>query len=301
MLFDIMEIQEKIMIWFQELFSNATGFFDIFWTIITAFGEEMVLLIALPLLYWVFHKEAAEIVAVAGFATLTLNGVIKDIAQVERPIANENIRFVEIDNFLVNTKDLKEGSYSFPSGHAQTASAVLFTLSFYFKKKKLWIISIIAVVLIMLSRLYLGVHWPLDVTVGALLGLLTAYVGYYLCMRNSGDHRLVLYFVIAIFSMFALLFARKPDTFKAIGAIFGFAFGALLEKRYVRFNPKEGSWIRKMFRFILGLLTLLGLRFGLKSLFTLLGASMVLDALRYAILVFWCIGLYPMIFKKLKI
>lgn len=294
-------MQVDIMIWFQSLFENFTGFFDVFFGIITACGEELVLFLILPILYWAIDKEASHLIAITGFASLTLNGVIKDIAQVPRPIGTPGIRFVPIDNIFVDTVSLKEGSFSFPSGHAQTISTLGFSLSSYYKEKKLWIISIIMVILVMMSRMYLGVHWPLDVLIGALLGLLTAVGGYFLFIKLNDKQRLYLYCIVTAISLISLFFAKKSDTFKIVGAGVGFTAGALFEYKFVKFDPKEGTLVRKIFRCIIGLIFLGGLKFGLKPLFALIGNYYFLDMLRYFIIAFCGIAIYPLIFKKLKL
>ncbi len=294
-------MQVDIMVWFQGLFENFNGFFDFFWLFITSFGEEIILFIALPLLYWSVNKEVAELVAFTGFTSLIVNGALKDIAQIERPIGNEMIRFVDIDNFFVNTANLKEGSYSFPSGHAQSISAGLFTLSLYYKKRKLWIWSVVIVLLVMLSRMYLGVHWPLDVVIGAMVGFVCAYFGYHIFIKFNNDKRVYLYFGLIVLSLLALIVAQKSDTFKAIGSAFGLAFGVLFERKFVDFNPKEGTLIKKIIRVILGLVIVFGIKEGSKLLFGLIGDYFILDALRYAILIFVAMAIYPYFFKKVKL
>ena len=293
-------MQADILIWFQGLFENFQDFFDIFFMLVTACGEELVLFIVLPIFYWAINKEVAEIGAIAGFAAMTLNGVVKDVCAIERPIGTEGIRFVEIDNFLVDTVHLKEGSYSFPSGHSQTSSVLMFSLASYYNKKKLWIGATILVLLVMMSRMYLGVHWPLDVLVGGLLGLVFAVGFYKLLINKKDDTRIKIYFIVACVCLLALIFVQKSDSFKAIGACFGFAFGALFERKLVNFDPKEGTLLKKVIRCAVGIILVGGLKIGLKPLFALIADHVILDFLRYAILVFVAIGVYPLIFKKFK-
>lgn len=294
-------MQIDIMIWFQSLFENFQEFFDVFFMLITACGEELVLFIVLPIFYWAINKEVSHLVALAGFTSLTINGAIKDIAQVPRPIGYEGIRFVEIENFLVDTVHLKEGSYSFPSGHSQIISVLMFSFASYYNKKKLWIASVVLVLLVMLSRLYLGVHWPLDVLIGGLLGLIIAVVTYIVFKKCNQENRIKLYLIVATACLLALVVARKPDTFKAVGACFGFAVGALFENKLVNFDPKAGKLWQKILRVILGLVIVGGLKLGLKPLFGLIADNVFLDFIRYFILVFVAIALYPLLFKKIKL
>lgn len=294
-------MQVDIMIWFQGLFENFTEFFDVFFMIVTAFGEELILFIVLPIFYWAINKEASQLVAMAGFASLTINGTIKDIAKVERPIGNPNIRFVEIENFLVDTVHLKEGSYSFPSGHSQTISVLSFSFACFYNKKKLWIAATVLTLLVMLSRMYLGVHWPLDVLIGGLLGLISAVICYQIFKRCNQKTRIKVYLITAVLCLTALFFAQKSDTVKSIGACFGFALGALVESKFVNFDPKEGPIWKKVLRCALGLALVGGLKAGLKPVFALIGDHMFFDFLRYMIIVFVAIALYPMLFKKIKL
>lgn len=294
-------MQVEIMIWFQGLFENFQKFFDIFFMLVTAFGEELVFFIVLPVFYWAINKELSHLVALAGFTTLTVNGLIKDIAQVPRPIGYDGIRFVEIENFLVDTVHLKEGSFSFPSGHSQIVSTLAFSFSCYYKKTKLWIASIILVLLVMMSRMYLGVHWPLDVLIGGLLGLIIAVGTYILFTKIKAERRMILFLVIGGLSVIALFIAVKPETFKSVGGCLGLVAGIFLEQKFVNFDPKEGKLWKKILRIVIGLALLMGLKSGLKPLFALISDHLIFDFIRYFLIVFVAIFLYPMLFKKIKL
>ena len=79
--------------------------------------------------------------------------------------------------------------YSFPSAHASNhfAIATFLCLVFYKKWKLIWLWAILWAALICFAQVYVGVHYPIDVTAGALFG-------------------------ITVGSLFALLFKKlKPD------------------------------------------------------------------------------------------
>ena len=65
------------------------------------------------------------------------------------------------------------GGYSFPSGHATSAFMAAFILSSCFKR---WILFFFLAVVVGLSRVYLGVHYPADVLAGAVLGTIIGYL-----------------------------------------------------------------------------------------------------------------------------
>lgn len=75
-------------------------------------------------------------------------------------------------------------SFSFVSGHATTSSAI--TLFMYLtlrKHYKYTILFFIWPILFSYSRMYIGVHFPLDVFMGAILGLLIGYLFYKISLR----------------------------------------------------------------------------------------------------------------------
>ena len=70
-------------------------------------------------------------------------------------------------------------SFSFVSGHATTSTAVSLLMHLTLKKHyRYTALFFIWPVLFSYSRMYLGVHFPLDVITGALLGLLIGYLFY---------------------------------------------------------------------------------------------------------------------------
>jgi len=70
---------------------------------------------------------------------------------------------------------------SFPSNHAFLASVAAFSLFSY--QKKAGVLAILAAVLIGLSRIVAGVHWPIDVLAGFLFGFLVSLVA-----KKTLDH-----------------------------------------------------------------------------------------------------------------
>ena len=72
----------------------------------------------------------------------------------------------------------KENTPSFPSGHSGAAFATATTISLYYPK---WYVIIPAYSwagLVAYSRMHLGVHYPSDVLIGAVVGSLSSYLSY---------------------------------------------------------------------------------------------------------------------------
>lgn len=74
-------------------------------------------------------------------------------------------------------------SRSFPSGHTTTAFVLAGVISLYFRNYWVFALSLIVAIGVGISRMAIGVHWPLDVTVGAALGWICAVVGSFLSTR----------------------------------------------------------------------------------------------------------------------
>ena len=72
---------------------------------------------------------------------------------------------------------------SFPSGHA-TFYFALSTI-IYFYNKKVGIAFYIASLFIVIARVFAGVHWPLDILVGAILGILMGYILNWLFRKHA--------------------------------------------------------------------------------------------------------------------
>ena len=138
---------------------------------ITFFGETITIVILLIISLIIFKKESFPIIIPTTISAI-LNYIIKHIVQRARPVG----QFV--NNLIINYP-FPDG-YSFPSGHSQTGLVFYFFL-FYFllnkyykgKHKKLILsLCLILPILIMLSRVILGVHFFTDILCGALFGTL---------------------------------------------------------------------------------------------------------------------------------
>jgi undecaprenyl-diphosphatase len=83
------------------------------------------------------------------------------------------------------SKDLQ----SFPSGHALIFFALATALYFYNKKWAKYYFA--AAILMGLSRVYVGVHWPIDIVAGALIGMFSAWFIHFLYLKYTERRKVI--------------------------------------------------------------------------------------------------------------
>ena len=269
----------------RHIQSIANPFFDFIFQLITICGEQVVLISIISIIYWTLDKKFGEYIAYAVLTSVLLNNTINDIFKMKRPIGEEGIRTL---------REQTATGYSFPSGHTQSASSFYGAMAIYLKKRVMYIIATVMIILVGFSRLYLGVHYPKDVIVGGILGVLTSLVCYKL--YNRFENKMLLYVITFVIFIPALTFAHSADFIKGMGTYLGFIIGIYIEKKYVNFST-EGSKGNKIIRVLLGVLILLVLQVGLK---VLLPSGTIFSFIRYSLISLIGIGVYPMAFKKLK-
>lgn len=177
-----MNINEGLFIYINQYMQNSV--LDAVMPIITHFGGFIWLILivfAIFLFAKVTRRETLKKVALLALIALLVSDLIalllKQIVQEPRPFVTlENVRQ------LIPESD----PCSFPSGHATSTLAVvsIFLLNMDDLIKKHQVIIDIALaafaIVIMFSRLYVGVHYPFDVLCGALIGIVGAFtVNYY--------------------------------------------------------------------------------------------------------------------------
>jgi membrane-associated phospholipid phosphatase len=138
---------------------------DNFMLITTLYGREIFWPIVLIMLFIFGGKKGKKTALISGLVMVLLIPIVsitKDSVERTRPN-------LEITDFSINTN-----TFSFPSGHATIVSAGVASVSVMFRETTKRTILSIALAseaaLVCISRIYLGVHYPLDVLGGILLG-----------------------------------------------------------------------------------------------------------------------------------
>lgn len=160
------EIELSVLDFIKDHISSAAG--DVVIPIITALGSGGILWIALTLVMLCIpkmRKYGLVVLVSLVLEAVACNLVLKPWVARSRPFDV---------NTAVELLVKRPRDYSFPSGHTGASFAVAAAL--YFSRHKSWIPVTILAILIGFSRLYLYVHYPTDVLVGALLGILSGWI-----------------------------------------------------------------------------------------------------------------------------
>ena len=272
-----------------------TGFFTTLFEGITILGEETLVILFVVALWFAVDSRLAQKVFFVTICSTGLNGIVKNLAKVPRPF----------DKGVLPVRKETATGFSFPSGHTQSFSTWSTLFAIEYKKK--WLTALVAVFipLVAFSRLYLGVHYPTDVIVGAALGVGMAFLGDYLFERVKDVKKLYLA-VLLIFAPFVVYFLivaheRFAGFFKAFGMLGGLTLIAFLQEKSKPLSY-DVPWWKKLLRIVIGVALAFALKEGLKIFETGgVHVDLVLDTLRYFVVVFAVGYLCPLLFQKIKL
>jgi membrane-associated phospholipid phosphatase len=127
----------------------------------TWLGYPQAYMILIAIIYWSFDRKLGLRLAIFLPVVASINSILKQAFHAPRPYwLDPNIKAIQVSN-----------GFGMPSGHAQASTVWLYAAS-SLKRRWFWAIAIFVVLMIGLSRIYLGVHFSSQVLIGWVIGIL---------------------------------------------------------------------------------------------------------------------------------
>ena len=275
---------------------------------ITKLGEETAFLVAALIVFWCVDKYKGYYVLGVGLFGTLASQFMKLLCRIPRP-------WVRDENFTILEAAREEaGGYSFPSGHTQSAVGTFGSLAATVEKKWLRILFIVLPALVGFSRMYVGVHTPEDVLVGAaisvalILGLKPLVLG-----KKKGLFIPVVFAVMLLcsiaFTLYVELYPFPADldphnyesalknSYTLLGCCAGVLVIFFLDEKKLRFDTKA-IWWAQILKIVLGLGLVLLVKEGLRSpLEALFNGHLAARAVRYFLIVVVAGVIWPLSFR----
>lgn len=292
-------------------------------------GSEQFFLLIAPAIYWCINTQIGLRLGIYLALTAGVNSILKLIFHGPRPYWYDP-RVIALAG---------ESSFGIPSGHSQSAIVVWGSLAASIGKRWLGLLAGVLFILIGLSRMYLGVHFPQDVLVGWLIGILLLWILIkieppvlsWLRQKNLAGQISAALIASLLIILIAWLARQalgdwsvptewienaarafpddEPINPLALSGIvsnaaifFGLATGGMWINSRGGFRVQGSGW-QLVLRYLVGLLGVLVFWFGLGELLPdgEGGFPLLLRYLRYALVGFWVSGLAPVTFIRLHL
>ena len=277
---------------------------------ITTLGEETALLVVALIVFWCVDKRKGYFILTVGLLGTVFNQFLKLLFRVPRP-------WIRDPNFTI-LEQAREGAsgFSFPSGHTQSAVGLFGAVAVTTKRRWLCGISMLLAFLVGFSRMYVGVHTPADVLVGAAQSVLLLLVMYPLIFSKDG--KFIPWTIGAMILISGLFLAYveglRAECFTAEDAIahniesgiknaytlLGCTAGLLtvwFADRKLNFRT-DALWWAQLVKIGVGLILVLAVKEGLRApLEALCGGHMIARAVRYFFIVIMAGIVWPLSFK----
>jgi len=273
---------------------------------VTYLGDEIAFLVTALIFFWCVDKRRGYYILSVGFLGTIANQFMKLWFRIPRPwVLDENFTILE---------QAREGAsgYSFPSGHTQTAVGTFGGIAYTEKNKAVRIVGIVLAVLVPFSRMYVGVHTPLDVVVAALMAIALVLVIRPVVLAHDGKYFPALIGLMAVLSVGFLCFVERypfPDNtdphnlasgiknaYTLLGCLIGLLAVYIVDEKWLHF-PVWGVWWAQIIKVAVGLALVLGVKSGLKDPLNFLCGESVGRAVRYFLIVIVAGVIWPMSFR----
>jgi len=274
---------------------------------ITVLGEETAFLVMALIFFWCVDKHRGYFLMAVGFAGTMVNQFMKLWFRIPRPwVLDENFTILE------QAREAAAG-YSFPSGHTTSAVGTFGSIAASSEKSTVRMICVTLAVLVGISRMYIGVHTPLDVLAGALTSVVLIFALRNVTLSGSRKGMKGLIALMIGMALGLLLFVeayRFPadvdvhnlesgvkNAYTMIGCLAGVAVVYVLDEKYIRFQTEAVWWVQ-IVKVIFGLGVVLLVKEGLRSpLETLFAGHLAARAVRYFLIVVVAGAVWPMTFR----
>jgi membrane-associated phospholipid phosphatase len=296
-----------------EFFQNIRNpILNAIFVLLTMSAEIPFIVFVTAILYWCVDKKSGRRILFALTGNVFLNFSIKEVVKAPRPTGTNPI-WTETAT-----------GYSFPSGHTQNATT--FWISLMDSIKSLYILGIIMILGVGISRMYLGVHFPIDVIFGWIFGLIFTLALLKIFDRIDNNKSYGLFIILLIIFGVITFLQNNIDCVKMFGLFSGFILGYIIEDKFIEFKTssdikgrinfgrKSRAFTQKhklkinISRFLIGIISLGLVYFGLDYISNLMIENInvekfifVLEYIRYVIIVFYAVAVVPALFKKLKL
>lgn len=276
---------------------------------VTTLGEETAFLVIGLIIFWCVDKKKGYLVMLTGFFGTILNQIMKLSFRVPRPwVLDPNFTILE------QAREAAAG-YSFPSGHTQIAVGTFGSIAAATEKKWLRWIAVFIAALVGFSRMYVGVHTPADVCVGALCAVAIIFAIKKPVLRGGIAGMKVVFVALIISALAFLAYVSMWDfpvdidahnmesgiknAYTMFGCAVGIAIVYVADVKRLNFSV-EAKWWVQILKVVGGLLVVLAVKEGLRAPLELLMPVYPARAVRYFLVVLTAGILWPMSFKYLS-
>jgi len=281
-------------------------FLDQVFQFLTYFGQETLVIAVICTLYWCVSKRFAYQLGFSYYTAGLLIQSLKITFRVPRPW------ILDPEFKAVKSAIPAATGYSFPSGHTQAATALYGSCAAASRKMYQKVLFVCCFLLVAFSRMYLGVHTPLDVVVSMAITLFFTWLVHHFqnILLDEKKYTGIIAIVLAAVSIAVCIYALTllnygiietkyaSDCCKAAGAGLGFAAGFFIERTWLDFNPGTKTAWGQILKLFTGLAATLLLKLYLPAL---IGKSMAARICSYFILVMWVLVIYPYFFSRFSL
>lgn len=228
--------------------SFSSDHLDDLFLFVSSLTGELVYIAVICAIYWCVNKNKGIIAAITLVFSFSANTLLKYIFAVPRPYTYSAVRQIDTETGY---------GYSFPSGHAQLSATFAGLGMINIRRKIMYAAGILLAALTGLSRMYLGVHTPLDIAVGYLIGIGVIFASNILF--DNEKYKNITAIILFAVNIPLIVFTGDKDLININILFAGCIAGLLLEERFIKFDV-SGSVKEKIFRYIFGMAVLIAVK-----------------------------------------